>query len=96
MSAVIIVMKYPYYAVSNASGNVSINGVPGGKYLLSVWHERCLPEALRSLSREVNLSPGSASLGELRLPESGDLLSQHKNIYGRDYDPAASAYPAPF
>jgi len=96
MSAVVIVAKYPYYGVSNAAGEVTISAVPAGRYRLYIWHERCLPEALSSLSREVDLSPGSTSLGELRLPESGDLLSKHKNMYGRDYDPNASSYPASF
>jgi len=96
MSAVVIVAKYPYYAVSNAAGEVTIGAVPAGRYRLYVWHERCLPEALSSLSREVDLSPGSTSLGGLRLPESGDLLSKHKNMYGLDYDPNASPYPTSF
>jgi len=92
MSAVIIVTKSPYYAISNTVGEVTMSGVPPGRYQLSIWHERCLPEALRSLSREVALSSGSTSLGELRLPESGDLLSKHKNMYGRDYDPNVPWY----
>ena len=96
MSAVVIVAKYPYYAVSNAAGEVTIGAVPAGRYRLYVWHERCLPEALSSLSREVDLSPDSTSLGELRLPESGDLLSKHKNMYGLDYDPNASPYSTSF
>jgi len=96
MSAVIIVTKSPYYALSDTAGKVTISDVPAGRYQLNIWHERCLPEALRSLSREVDLFPGSTSLGELRLPESGDLLSNHKNLYGRDYDPAASSYPDSF
>ena len=96
MSAVIIVTKSPYYAVSDTAGEVTISAVPAGRYRLNIWHERCLPEALRSLSREVDLFPGSTSLGELRLPESGDLLSKHKNLYGRDYDPTASSYSDSF
>jgi len=96
MSAVVMVMKFPYYAISNAAGDVTISAVPAGRYTLNIWHERCLPEALRSLSREVALSPGSVSLGELRLAESGDLLSKHKNKYGRDYDPTAPAYSPSF
>jgi len=98
MSAVVIVTKYPYYAISNAAGDVTIADVPAGRYQLNIWHERCLPETLKSLSREVALSPGSTSLGELRLPESGDLLSKHKNKYGRDYDqivPSYSIYDQP-
>jgi len=93
MSAVIIVLEYPYYAVSNAAGEVKIGSIPAGRYQLNVWHERCLPEALKSLSREVAFSPVSTSLGELRLPESGDLLGKHKNMYDREYEPTANPYP---
>jgi len=96
MSAVIIVLEYPYYAVSNAAGEVTISSVPPGRYQLNVWHERCHPEVLKSFSREVGFSPGSTSLGELRLPESGDLLANHKNMYGRDYEPTAESYPGAF
>jgi len=79
MSAVVIVTSTPYYGVSNAAGEVAISGVPAGRYRLNVWAERCLPQALRALAREVTVSPQSSSLGELRLPESGDLLRNHKN-----------------
>ena len=96
MSAVIIALEYPYYAVSNAAGEVSISSVPAGRYQLNVWHERCLPEALKSLSREVAFSPGATSLGEVRLPESGDLLTNHKNMYGRDYEPTSKSYPGAY
>jgi plastocyanin len=96
MSAVIIVLEYPYYAVSNPAGEVSISAVPAGRYQVNIWHERCLPEALESLSREVALSPGSTSLGELRLPESGDFLNKHKNLYGRDYEPSVKSYPGAY
>jgi len=96
MSAVVIVTKYPYHAISNTAGDVTIDDVPAGRYQLNIWHERCAAEVLRSVSREVVLLPGSTSLGELRLPESGDLLSKHLNKYGRDYDPTAPSYPTPF
>ena len=96
MSAVIVVLEYPYYAVSNAAGEVTINSVPAGRYQVNVWHERCLPESLKSLSREVAFSPGATSIGELRLPESGDLLTHHKNMYGRDYEPTAKSYPGEY
>lgn len=93
MSAVVIVAKTPYYAISNTAGDITIEGVPPGRYQLDLWQERCLPAALKRLSREVTISPSSTSLGELRLPESGDVLSKHKNLYGRDYDSKSSTYP---
>ena len=93
MSAVVIVAQTPYYAVSNAAGDITIEGVPPGRYQLNLWQERCLSEALKRLSREIVISPSSASLGELRLPEAGDVLAKHKNLYGRDYDSNSSSYP---
>jgi plastocyanin len=91
MSAVVIVTQSPYYAISSPPGDFTINDVLPGHYQLKVWHERCLPETLKSLSREVDISPGPFSLGEIRLAESGDLLAKHKNLYGRDYEPPPTA-----
>lgn len=93
MSAVIVALKAALYDISNPAGDVSINNVPAGRYQLNVWHERCSPDVLRNLTREVVVSPSSPSLGELRLPESGDILSKHKNKYGRDYDPVLPSNP---
>ena len=91
MSAVVIVTQSPYYAISSADGDFTINNVLPGRYQLNVWHERCLPETLKSLFREVDILPGSFSLGEIRLVESGGLLAKHKNLYGRDYEPPPPA-----
>ncbi|MGH9455427.1 MAG: hypothetical protein ACRD2O_15815 [Terriglobia bacterium] len=93
MSAVVIVMKTPYYAIANDAGEIVVSGVPPGRYRLHVWDEHCLPNTLKNLSRDVLISSSGPSLGELRLPVSGDLLSNHKNLYGQDYDPNASSYP---
>ena len=86
MSAVVVVVKTPYYGVSNSSGAVSIPSLPPGRYELNVWHERCLPDTLKGAAREVVVSSRSSSLGDIRLAESGDLLKNHKNKYGRDYE----------
>lgn len=90
MSAVVVVLDTPYFGVSNRSGEVSVAGVPPGHYQLEVWAERALPENLKQVSHEVDLSGDDASLGEIRLKEAGDLLAHHKNLYGRDYDPTTS------
>jgi plastocyanin len=97
MSAVVIVTGSPYYAISSPTGDFVINNVPPGRYQLNVWHERCLPQTLKSLSREVEVSPSSFSVGEIRLAQSGDLLAKHKNLYGRDYErpPSTASYDQP-
>jgi len=96
MSAVVIVTEGPYYAVANPGSDFAIENVPAGRYRLNVWHERCLPETLKSVSREVDISASSYSLGEIRLAQTGDLLAKHKNLYGRDYaPPSAGSYDEP-
>lgn len=39
MSAYIMVAPHPYYAVTDANGNFSLNGIPPGGYKLKMWHE---------------------------------------------------------
>ena len=36
----ILVSPHPYAAVSDASGNFTINGLPTGEWEFQVWHER--------------------------------------------------------
>ena len=97
MSAVVIVSESSYYAMSIPGSDFAIGNVPSGRYQLNVWYERCLPQTLKSLSREVDISPSSFSVGEVRLVQSGDLLAKHKNLYGRDYGrpPSTTSYDQP-
>jgi plastocyanin len=91
MSAVVVALETPYFGVSSRSGEVTIAGVAPGRYQLEVWAERALPESLKELGREVDITDNEAvSLGEIRLQEAGDLLAHHKNLYGRDYDTTTS------
>ena len=39
MSAHIFVTEHPYYAVTDTSGNFSLDQIPPGKYQLRLWHE---------------------------------------------------------
>ncbi|HEY2380806.1 MAG TPA: hypothetical protein VGK48_06435 [Terriglobia bacterium] len=97
MSAVVIALKTPYYAISARNGTIEIPNVPPGKYELHVWNERVLPETLNSLTRIVTIAGTSSSLGTIRLAEQRSLLQGHKNKYGKDYDPLpdGTAYPKP-
>ena len=97
MSAVIVALDTPYYALSSRDGNVAIANVPPGRYLLQVWHEGTSPQSLNRLRREVVVSAGANSLGVVHVPEDEQAVA-HKNKYGRDYDepqPSNPAYPQP-
>jgi len=97
MSAVIITLATPYYAISDARGELNLPRIPPGRYALQVFHSAVAPDVLRAQSREITIEPGNASLGSLSLPVS-DVELAHKNKYGRDYDrpdPDSPAYARP-
>jgi hypothetical protein len=87
----------PYYAVSNARGEITFPEVPPGRYDVQVFHSSVSPDTLRAAQREVTLTSADSSLGNFSLAET-DALSAHKNKYGRDYDrpdPNSPAYARP-
>jgi plastocyanin len=97
MSAVVIAVATPYYAISNAKGEITFPEVPPGRYDVQVFHSSVSPDTLRAAQREVTLSSADSSLGTFSLAET-DALSAHKNKYGRDYDrpdPNSPAYARP-
>lgn len=90
MSAAVVAVPTPYHGISDRAGQVSIANVPPGRYILHVWHERSMPEQLKSLTREIVVSGEAASFGTLHVMEAANLYQAHKNKYGRDYDPPGS------
>lgn len=97
MNAVVIALATPYYAISDARGDITIPSVPPGRYMMQVFHSSVSPETLRAMSHEITVAPGNSSLGTLTFAEA-DLGPSHKNKYGRDYDrpdPVSPAYDRP-
>ena len=93
MSAVVITLATPFYAVSNSEGQVNLAGVPYGRYVLHVWSEGMGPNT-QPLTRTLAIGE-NASLGVLRVPAANGQSMVHKNLYGRDYDdptPNGSVY----
>jgi plastocyanin len=93
MSAVVLVLNTPYYGTSDRRGQVLLHDVAPGRYILHVWYEGALPEALNAMTREITISDSTSTLGLFRVPASS-LPQEHKNLYGRDYTPPAPASPA--
>ncbi len=97
MSAVIITLATPLYAIAGDDGQVNIAGVPYGRYILHIWSEGMGPENEKPLAREITIGEGATSLGVIRVPEVNGQHVAHKNKYGRDYDqptPDSSVYRA--
>jgi plastocyanin len=93
MSAVVIALNTPYYAISDGRGEISIVDVAPGRYQMHVFHPSVAPEVLQTTEREITVAPGDTFLGTFTLPES-NLELAHKNKYGRDYDPPDPNSPA--
>jgi plastocyanin len=97
MSAVVIALNTPYYAISNGRGEISIGDVVPGRYQMHVFHPSVSPDALQALEHEITVTPSDTFLGTFTLAES-DIDLAHKNKYGRDYDspdPDSPAYARP-
>jgi plastocyanin len=85
MSAVIVVLKSPYFAVSAKNGSFQIAGVPSGSYRMQVFHERATEQTLNALTRTVEISEDGSVLPAISVSESGYLQLPHKNKYGKEY-----------
>jgi plastocyanin len=97
MSAVVIALSTPYYAISDAHGDLSIKDVVPGRYQMHVFHPSVSPDALHAAEREITVTPGDTFLGSFSLAEPALELA-HKNKYGREYDrpdPDSPAYARP-
>ncbi len=55
MTAYVAVVDHPFYAVSGAEGEFSIDGLPAGDYVVEAWHE-----TLGTQTRNVTIRAGEA------------------------------------
>jgi hypothetical protein len=85
MSAVVLALRTPYYAMSNARGEYSLD-VPAGDYDVGIWYERTRPEELKTLARHVTISAADPDIARINLAESPSLAEGHKNKYGQTYE----------
>jgi hypothetical protein len=86
MSAVVLAISTPLYAIVDDSGDFAVHDVPPGNYTLHVWAEGVMQTALERLSQPVHVSSGSVDLGELHLPNAPENVADHTNKFGKAYD----------
>jgi plastocyanin len=87
MSAIIVVVKTPWYGVTNAQGRFQITGVPPGDYRMRVFYERAPTDELKALERRVTVDGATMDLAPIVISETGYLPITHKNKFGEDYAP---------
>jgi plastocyanin len=87
MSAVIVVLKSPYFATSAKNGGFEMAHVPAGSYRMQVFHERASEQTLAALARSIEVGDGPLELAPIQISESGYLELPHKNKFEKDYPP---------
>ena len=91
MSAVIVVLKSPYFATSAKNGVFEIDHVPAGSYRTHVFHERAAEQTLAALTRTIEVGDGPLELAPIEISETGYLEVPHKNKFGKDYPPVTDS-----
>jgi hypothetical protein len=87
MSAVVIAVSSPLYAMADTNDSALIRGIPRGDYKLHVWIEGVPQSFLEGLSTPVHFSDHAVDLGALKAPIAGVRTMPHTNMYGQTYAP---------
>lgn len=87
MSAVVVALSTPLYAIADTDDSFVLHGIPAGDYNMHLWIEGVPQSVLEGLSRLVNLPSGTVDLGTLIVPAIPDRIGTHTNKFGNTYDP---------
>ena len=86
MSAVVLSISTPLYAIADAKGMFHIRDVSPGDYELHLWVEGTPDPELERFTRRIHLTSNAGDLGELTIPTATHGLASHLNKFGRPYD----------
>jgi plastocyanin len=86
MSAVVVVLGTPFYAVADSDGVFHVRGVPAGEYEMHVWVEGLTQPALDRFKRPVQIAAGAGDLGVLDATTTPREPVGHLNKFGQPYD----------
>jgi plastocyanin len=84
MSAVIISLPTPLYAVASSSDSLVLHRVPAGDYNLRLWAEGVPQTILAGMDRRIHVGEAPLDLGEIRLPMGPAV--PHENKFGKPYE----------
>jgi plastocyanin len=92
MTAIVVVLRTPYFAVTRKDGSFTIDHVPSGRYKLEVFYDRSTEQELSAASRELSINQASSELPTITLHAS-DTPKPHLNKYGEQY---SAPKPTPY
>lgn len=90
MSAAVIALTTPYFAVTGGDGTFQINHVPAGHYKMEFWYESASDAELASLTRDIDVGSETSSVSVTL--HSSDLPPQHLDKYGQEYSKDKPSY----
>ncbi len=90
MTAVILAVNSDIFGISDKVGHILIRRVPAGQYAMHVWYENAASSFTDVSQRAIEIGPEQTILPALSIPVAKHDRS-HKDKYGFDYDPKASA-----
>jgi plastocyanin len=83
MSAAVVALSTPYFAVTSADGSFHITHVPAGHYKMEFWYESASDAEMGSLTRDLDIGTDTTPVA-LTL-HSSDIPAQHLDKYGQQY-----------
>ncbi len=86
MSAVVLALSTPLYAIADAKDSFVLRNIPPGDYKLHLWIEGVPQSVLAGLSRAVHFSSRDVDLGTFDAPIAKPGNMTHTNKFGKGYD----------
>lgn len=86
MSAVIVSLSTPFYAIADGKDSLEFSNVPSGEYKMNIWVEGVPQTLLDTLSRTIRVTDHPVDLGDVRVPIRDSATIPHTNMFGHSYD----------
>ncbi len=86
MSAVVLALSTPFYAIADGNDSIVLHGVPPGEYNLHIWIEGVPQLFLDGLGRPVHLAAHDLDLGTINAPAAQSGEMDHLNKFGNPYE----------
>lgn len=91
MSAVVIALSTPLYAVAARDESFTLANVPPGNYKLHIWIEGVPLGYLDSLTRPVHVEGNNMDMGTIIITSTMQEDHDHTNKFGKPYPPASNS-----
>ena len=85
MSAAVVAVPTPYFAVTAADGSFQIGHLAPGRYKMEFWYELASDAELAGLAQNIDISADSVPAAVTL--HSSDISAPHFNKYGQEYSP---------